>query len=64
MATTAIIEKTKMKLGYDKGSKLYSNLKLDATDQNIFDTAVIIGGLQTTPVIKVTKVVESSLENA
>ena len=60
---TAIVEKTKMKLGYDKGSKLYSNLKLEATDQNIYDAAIIIGGLQTTPVIKVTKVTESALEN-
>lgn len=64
MATTAKVEKTKMKLGYDKGSKLYSNLKEDSTDQNIFDAATIIGELQTTPVIKVTKVIESTLENA
>lgn len=61
MAVTANLLKTKLKIQYEEGSKTYSNCKEDALDQSIYQAAVLISSLQSTPAEKVVKITESEL---
>jgi hypothetical protein len=72
MAIEVMAEKKTLKLELDAGvvdgrqrisSKSYSNVKLDATDDNIHASGEVLAGLQTLPLMKVKKVEESIITN-
>jgi len=72
MAIEVMAEKKTLKLELDAGivdgkqkvsSKSYSNLKLDATDDNIHASGEALAGLQELPLMKVKKVEESVITN-
>lgn len=61
MAIESTVTKTKLQLKYEDGSKTYSNCKIDATDESIFNTAGAIAALQNQEVEQIIKVVESEI---
>ncbi|WP_422486360.1 DUF1659 domain-containing protein [Gudongella sp. DL1XJH-153] len=72
MAIEVMAEKKTLKLELDAGivdgrqrisSKSYSNVKLDATDDNIHVSGETLAGLQNLPLMKVKKVEESVITN-
>ncbi|WP_058485921.1 DUF1659 domain-containing protein [Defluviitalea phaphyphila] len=63
MAVVSNTLKTKLKLDYEEGSKIYSNCREDASDENIYQAGIIITSLQSTPAEKLIKITEAELTN-
>ena len=55
---------TKMQLRYEKGSKTFSNCRVDATDEQLYNAALSINSLQNKAVAQIRKIVESELVDA
>lgn len=61
MAVVSDALKTKLQLKYEKGSKTFSNCRLDVTDEELFTVGEAINSLQNKPTEQIVKVVESQL---
>lgn len=70
MAISTVKERLSLKLELDGGivngrqriqAKTLNNVKTDAADENLFNTAVVLAGLQNKDLLKVKRVEETAL---